>query len=430
MLYIDSRYIHLSFECTKKLYKLNTLNRTYKDKSVVVNILCPADNRDTVLVTAWAGNVGDKETLIFKQTVPYLKNQRYDISYTFSDNAEVVDFSNVVLKTTIWETDNYKCVKHYSPKYAKERYKYLRKNKLISKTFWDGYIDYYDILCEACHVDKSAYKALSTPMDGRVILLNENAVKYHPKKYVFTFQGKFYLKIPEKLWWYPTFWNKEEFKKVAASYEPKGEYKRWEKLSEYESKLGRYSRKDFPDFEKAWEMCGKYWVDCDGHYKNFNGHTPTIGLWERVVSPNYIEWLYDYDFKRLWDIEIPQEDIDEHKNIYGGAYRSIMRKDDYAIFSKENYKKSNNKSDLEKVVTKGWHNTPYPHSINCPVCEEMHEICASSTCWMPPWYKVRTKIGYWQSRMKLGIENMKYHIQKANIARKKVNIKMEEKQNV
>ena len=135
MLYIDSKYVHLSFECTKKLYKLNTLNKTYKDKSVVVNILCPTDNRDTVLVTAWAGNVGDKETLIFKQVVPYLKNQRYDISYTFTENAEVVDFSNVVLKTTIWETDNYKCVKHYSPKYAKAKYKYLRKNNLISKTF-------------------------------------------------------------------------------------------------------------------------------------------------------------------------------------------------------------------------------------------------------------------------------------------------------
>jgi hypothetical protein len=57
--------------------------------------------------------------------------------------------------------------------------------------------------------------------------------------------------------------------------------------------------------------------------------------------------------------------------------------------------------------------------INCPVCEEMHEIVASSTCWMPPWYKVRVNIGYWQSRMKLKIENMKYRIQKANITRKK-----------
>jgi hypothetical protein len=122
MLYIDSEHVHLSFECTKKLYKLNTLNMTYKDKSVVVNILCPTDNRDTVLVTAWAGNVGEKETLIFKQAVPYLKNQRYEISYTFSDNAEVVDFSNVSFsEVTLWESNNYKCIKHYSPKYAKKK---------------------------------------------------------------------------------------------------------------------------------------------------------------------------------------------------------------------------------------------------------------------------------------------------------------------
>lgn len=424
MLHINSKYIHLNFECTKKLYQLNTLSKTYEDKSVVINILCPTDNKDTVLITAWAGKVGEKENLIFKQSVPYLKNQRYKISYTFSDNAKVVDFSNVSSQeVTLWESNNYKCIKHYSPKYAKKRYKYLRKNNLISKTFWDEYIDNYDILCEACHVGNSAYKSLSLPMDGRVKTLSEDNVKYHPQKFIMWYDNKPYLRIPEKLWWYPTFWNKEEFKEVATRYEPKGEYKKWEKLSEYESKLDRYNRKNFPDFEKAWEMCGRYWVDCDGNYKNFNGHTPTIGLWERVVSPNYIEWLYDYDFKRLWDIEISQEDIDEHKNIYGGAYRSIMKKDDYVIFSKENYKKSNKKPDLEKVVTKGWHTTPYPHSINCPVCEEMHEIVASSTCWLPPWYKV----GYWQSRMKVKIENMKYHIQKVNITRKKVNIKTEDK---
>jgi hypothetical protein len=46
----------------------------------------------------------------------------------------------------------------------------LGKNNLISKTFWDGYRENYDILCEACHVEKSAYKSLSLPMDGRVIL--------------------------------------------------------------------------------------------------------------------------------------------------------------------------------------------------------------------------------------------------------------------
>ena len=75
-------------------------------------------------------------------------------------------------------------------------------------------------------------------------------------------------------------------------------------------------------------------------------------------------------------------------------------------------KNSNNKSDLEKVVTKGWHNTPYPHSINCPVCEEMHEICEASDCWLPPWYKIRVIIGYWQSRAKVKFENLKYSIQK------------------
>lgn len=418
MLYIDSKHVHLSFECTKKLYKLNTLNRTYKDKSVVVNILCPTDNRDTVLVTAWAGNVGDKETLIFKQIVPYLKNQRYDIYYTFSDNAEVVDFSNVVLKTTIWDTDNYKCVKHYSPKYAKEKYKYLRKNKLISKTFWSGYDDYYDILCEGCHVDKSSYKALSTPMDGRVIPLSEDNVKYHPQKFIMWYGGKPYLKIPSKLWSLPTFWNKQELKELAAEYEPKGEYKTWEKLSEYESKSSRSNRKDFPDFETAWEKCGKYWTDGKGNYKNFKGHSPTIGLWERVVSPNYLEWLDEFDFKRLWEIELTQEEIDGHGNIVGGAYRSISRKDDYIIYSKENYKTCN-KSDMEKVVTRGWHSTPYPHSIACPVCEEMHKICEASNCWLPPWYKIRVRIGYWQSRAKLKFENLKYSIQKRKVQKKK-----------
>lgn len=417
--YLDKSRLHLTIECSDKFFKLVTRNKVYEDRSVIVNVIRPKDNRMVMTVTAWAGKVGDKETLIFRQTVPYCDKQRFDINYRFTDSDEVIDFSVLEDENRVeWSTDNYKCVRHYNPLYAKKRYKYLRKNKLISKTFWSKYDYDYDILCEGCHVDKSSYKALSTPMDGRVIPLSEDRVKYHPQKFIMWYDNKPYLKIPSNLWSLPTFWNKQELKELAVEYEPKGEYKTWEKLSEYESKSSCSSRKDFPDFETAWEKCGKYWTDGKGNYKNFKGHSPTIGLWERVVSPNYLEWLDEYDFKRLWEIELTQEEIDGHGNIVGGAYRSISRKDEYIIYSKENYKTCN-KSDMEKVVTMGWHSTSYPHSIACPVCKEIHKICKASDCWLPPWYKIRVRIGYWQSGAKLKSENLKYSIQKRIVQKKK-----------
>ena len=429
-MYLSGGYLNIDITCNRELDHLIQKHETLDDISVVVNILRPKDKEDMVSVIAWAGKVGDKETLIFKQDLPFEKNQNYNISYNFNmatklnwdkviDNTRVNDVFRIL--NVPLSKDNqgfvYSCTQFLSPQTAKRRYKYLRKKNLISKTFWDKYINFYDILCEACHVEGSAYTALSVPSYGRVKLLDEKCIDLHPKKYIFNYDGQWYGKIPEKLWYLPSFYNKKEFKELSKKYEPHGEFLKWENFETYESLLGNKSRreKNYPDFDIMWEKCGRYWTDRKGHYENFGGHLPPLGTWERVVSPNYYDWLQEYDFDKMWNISLTEEKIESHGNIYGGAYRVKDRIEDNVIVSKDN--KIFKKSQLEKVVTKGWHSTPYPHSIECPVCKEMWEITRASRCWLPPFWNVRNTISYYVSKIKLRLSNLKYRLQKKLRAR-------------
>ena len=422
MLNFDGKYISFYFTCSRKFNKLNTYTVEKEGKSVIINVLRPSDNPSIVMVTAWAGKSKEKETLIFVQYVPYLKGQHYHITYNFDKCKEVVenisihyDYEIVNDKFT-WETEGYICKKFYPPKVAKNIINSLRKRHLISKTYWDRYMRQYDINCEACHLEGSSYNALSVPMYGKV-LDAEDTLRFDARN-LFYYKGKHYAKIPSKSWSYPTFWNKKELAEVAKTYEPKGEFLKWEDASTYEDFKGKFEcRKDLPDFEVAWEKCGKYWTDNNGNYENFGGHSPIIGAWKKVASIKYLEWLDEFKFDKIWKENLTQEEIDSHGNIYGGAYRDKDRIDDWIIIAKDT-ETDIPKKRLEKVVTRGWHNTPYPHSIDCPVCRDMYVVCMSTDSWMPFWRNIRFGIDTIQFKVGLFFDNLKYDIRKKRRLRK------------
>ena len=105
---------------------------------------------------------------------------------------------------------------------------------------------------------------------------------------------------------------------------------------------------------------------------------------EKVVTLAYKQYEKTYmPFDELWKTSVPQEDIDENANAFGGAWRhihnkkNVLQKDDAYQFEK---------NDFEKVVTLGYHRTQVDDAIECPVCRDLYDIMRSGYE-MVPWYK-------------------------------------------
>lgn len=392
----DNNVINFSMECTKEFNKSQNFTLKNNGMSVILRAIRIKENgEDNVHITCWLGKYednGDSEKeiephkVIFNHVVDYIRNQRYYFTYYCSDENPLIECINVGLcphkkvdggisNDSYKESENiYRHNAYMSPKFARKELRYLRRNGLISKSYWDKLLHWGDIDCLACHIPGQSYMPLSTPASGRVIesgAWTNTKTKFLDYKfscnhnYNFVYRGYGYRKIPSKDWLMKTYYDEEEWNSYRSQFKPKNNT--WQNVTEYnetQEKLShiQYKPNKTESFEDVWEKCGSYWRSPDGKVSNFNGKNPVIGAYERVYSPQMIQYTERYpDFKYMW--ESAKEDT---KVEY--LYRRIA---DGKLL------KESDGSKVEKVFTLGYYSTPYPGSVECPVCKELYEISKS-----------------------------------------------------
>ena len=97
--HLDDKLITFSFICTKELKTLKLYESHYKidigTARATLAIVRNADNLNEVCIDCWNADFeGQAETLIFSQTVPYIKNQRYEITCHYKDLTKPVVFKS------------------------------------------------------------------------------------------------------------------------------------------------------------------------------------------------------------------------------------------------------------------------------------------------------------------------------------------------
>ena len=396
-IYLDRDYFDFYFTCDNKL-KSDSIEEEDFNHIRVELTLDKKENK--VLVEAYECFPVKSNDHLYTVELPFRKGEKYKICYKFieeedypytkySDNVyyikssiqkfntdETVSLGYVGCGGVIADTENYLDTSFYisksmSPKLAKKSYKDLKKNKLVGKTHWDGWYHSWDMNCYACHTPGFSYTSLCTPGSGRVLELKPENHMLN-KDMEFFFKGKVYRKLSENEWFHIRFYNEKEFKEHALFYKPKRKRDTWYNSTEWD-KLSKWGKLNV-DFDKAFNDVYKkeghyYYRDNTGKVEQFV-YAPTIGAYERVCSPDYLEWLLRFDFDKKWKEEGYYRD--------GDGY--IKNKDWIS-----------NPKDLEKVVTLGECIEPYKGSVSCPVCEEIYRIATASKCWLPMFYNLRSK---------------------------------------
>lgn len=344
-LYVDKDYLDFEFECNKSLNKLQTFTEKRNGVEATLNIVRLSNDKKSVMINAWSNkNSSGLSNLIFTQKVPYIKNQRYEIKYYFEKTSRVLRCDLMGDGDNFVESESggfahprpeiYECKMFMNPKLAKKEYRYLHKHKLIGNNHWDNFDNWWNIVCNACHIKGELYQNLSCPSVGYVFK-NINSIKSEKTSFVsdsfFVYKGITYIKIPDKECHKLTFWTKEDFEKLKPLYKP--------------------TEKTFTDPETL-----------DKALKN---------------------WEKDWDFDLLWERDLTQKDIDDNGNVYGGAWKTCNGEIHPKDWGKH--------LDLdEKVVTKGWHTTIPEGSIPCPVCTMLYDISrANPKCYLPMFHSLR-----------------------------------------
>lgn len=398
--YVDDNRVDVSLKCNRHLKKLQQESNKLSENEAIVQAFL--FNKNIISVVAWYNRIK-----IFEVRVPYRKGERYNIVYHLSgENKSISAISDSIISALdtdslvkigitdsgfIDHKENYYDSPFYikktiSESIAKKEWKQLKKTGLVGKPHWDSWSSGYDCCCYACTTKGQARMALSVPSYGRLLPAD---VKSSNSKDVFTYKGKAYKRIPNARFEIPTFWDINSFEERSRAHKPSLEMVIWKNISEFESDYVNsseiknlenqgLSQYVFKTFDDLWSYSGKYWRDTDGNVSLYS-HAPVIGAYERVWSPQLLEWQLDWDFDKLWQISLTQKEIDDYGNSVGGAWRDRNGN----IHSKDWDKRI--ESLDEKVVTKGWHSTPYPNSITCPVCEMLYTIANASSCWKP-WY--------------------------------------------
>lgn len=235
-IYVDARYATFSFTCnkkeiccTKKVYKKDK----YSNNEFEVEVL-PADGNVYVV-----GLVNKK--IAFKQLVPYIKDQKYRITYRFDSDKQLtfvdpklsltVEDEGIIAKHTITnengvEENIYTCDKILHPKVAAKKWKYIKKNHLVSKFSWDDWINAYDCKCNACN-----YSWVSNPDTGYVRIYNEGDDISKADCKPFEYNSKKYIGV-----------NFDEYNRIS-----------WLNKKQYDIISKNQNPERFPPFDELWE---------------------------------------------------------------------------------------------------------------------------------------------------------------------------------
>lgn len=391
--HLDGKLITFNFICTKELKTLKSYESHHKTDigtaRATLVIVRNADNPDEVCIDCWSADFeGQAETLIFSQTVPYIKNQRYEITCHYKDLTKPVVFKSdfkAIYPVVTYVDDKgthvvYECKKMIDPIEARKELNMLKKKGLVSVK-WDSFVNWYGILCEACHTPGSSYAA--DIEFGRVFFVQDTPLPAPvDKDKYFVYLGNSYKKIPEREWLKKRFYNRVQWEQVALEYKPTNINNMiWCNREELESHINKYHKEAYymKDFDEWCDIFNGFWRMANGQIFKFT-RAPTVGSYERVCSPALIEWYINYDFDLMWKNNLEQCEIDENAHTYndaGGAWRfigpaqKVICKDAYELGKEVNKAVEDS---YEKVVFPGWHNTYIKGSIECPVCKRTYEL--------------------------------------------------------
>ena len=335
--YVDLDWVDINLKCCKKdLRYFKYLKKTDNFRNLITLTITAIpfkkNNKKWVSIKALISdkyyNVVDEP--IFYICIPYLKNVNYSIKYKDIRNLQYItkDFSadnsyDISTKNKFtFKSDNLEITKWLDPNFAKKKFKYLQKNNLIGKIFWDKIDNEYDITCHTCkYPTDDCYMALSCPSIGFVELKKEHIaynIENNLLKEGFTYNKNLYKKTPSKEWTFLTYWNEKEYENIRHSY--------------------------ITLDERAWVEDGKL---------------DNIEYSKSVKSAN-AEWP---EFNSLW------QNTDQ-------LYRPIGSVSPKEIYNSNDIKRFKN-IKFEKVLTKGWHCTQNPNLVPCPVCEDLYDIARS-----------------------------------------------------
>jgi len=241
MINFISNKLYISFKCHK--------NKNEKKENVKV---CYLKKDNLLLVDVFKDNK-------FKLHInfPYIENNIFKIEYDF-EAIYSLDFNYKGDDRKVEEYKGLRIIKEMNPDLAKKEFKLLKEKKLISNTYWDDFINYYDINCLACHHSTSStYECYSNPMLGRVREIsrdirfkNIKAESFnHCEKDQFIYNGVLYGKIPSDDWYKFTFWNEEEYQEIKKVHNIPDFNEVWIEFQTYRDNSGKITKK--PNGEKV-----------------------------------------------------------------------------------------------------------------------------------------------------------------------------------
>ena len=182
----------------------NVLRPYEKDKKVELRVSFPDCNPDT-----WVAPVLSKCDVV--EAKPTNDNAHY-----YEHNKGYVITPKNVGKDKIGL--ELKLDEYYTKKQAKEAWKNIKKNKYVSKFYWDSWMGYYDCYCKACAVDgincgQHKYNWRSWVGNPDIGYVRPVAFKCDINDGIFKYKGSLYEPCSADEYDRLTFFTNEEYKK-------------------------------------------------------------------------------------------------------------------------------------------------------------------------------------------------------------------------
>lgn len=403
--YVDDNKIIFNFSADRKILRQHVFTKIDGGKKyAIIANYCSATKEYHVFARL---NDGVRFHTLWSWDVPYVCNRqqyefRYDIKKGIQPIIEAYDIDTAVetqkRNTTEISVDggHLKITIFMSPKNAKYAYTDIKRHHYVSPMYWDRWIDWFDCKCKACE-GKEHHSWLSNPDIGYV----RNPITGGNISFrTFIYRDSAYTPIDDNEYETLVFYNRDEYQRdVLDYYYPELEYCKWYSRKELNVKIKNNPK--WADMYVGTDTFDSLW-NAQKMYRFVNGNLrgkvykegeiseedkklmTESTMSEKVVTLAYKQYEKTYmPFDELWKTSVPQEDIDENANAFGGAWRhihnkkNVLQKDDAYQFEK---------NDFEKVVTLGYHRTQVDDAIECPVCRDLYDIMRSGYE-MVPWYK-------------------------------------------
>lgn len=443
MIYLDDKRIVIDVVCNRKLKKLcgKFFEEKYEDTNIKVQY---AIYDKKVHVNCWLN-----DSLIFSQGMDYIPNQKYVIECKYNDLTNIKHLLNTPIR---WDSPSndlekeprnyeeaYFCIKELHPKVAKKWFKQIKKDKLVSKAYWDSYMSYYDWKCKCCD-----YAWVGNPEVGFVREKNYSNKAHKPIEKILkengikVYKGKYYEPCAKEEYDTLDFYNREEWEEYRSKYAPTRKYTTYLNELEYYTKIERLGISNFDDLgfdtkklgrkPKFEEFAEKWGFDYRVTKEGTNFEIGDIlhecqseeeeACTERVVNFDWPRYKIRFpSFDELWEIPMTQEEIDKNANARGGAFRL---KGTNKVFAKDN--KTFEEPTVEKVVADMVHSTKPKDKdvVRCPVCDDLNKIlCHSGYSGLNIFQRAREQItfkwDFFKRRLNVIISDWKYDRRHKNV---------------